>query len=692
MKIKFTLALLSTILPTFTIIPTITSCTKKVKWVVIKDIDSVFNWTYKHNSDSKIILESWKNPLAEVHVTNIKFLDTYNVINPSTHANTQVHISGLEDQFFINSEVENVDISKTSITEIPIQCFAGCRNLQHIYLPSSCTYIGANAFAQSGIRDIDFTYVNDVDEAAFLYCTNLKEVYLPSSIIYVGDQAFCGCNGLKKVYWDCNCENTGDQHEAIPNEPLGYTFNYDCNLSSFTFGPTAKAVLKRISMQTFWNCTSLKNIDIPDGVETIGDVAFWNTGLTSFKIPSSLQIPYDSNHGETYNPFACSDISSWNTNGNLNFFADDKQNLYVCSLSDDSSPSGYPTLLSVNLTASSYTIPSSVKYITPCALTSRFIKTVDAEDGTVLSISSIYKGNQLDYNAWAEDMDTGGKNSWASLQSINLINVSCPTIPELCFCNSQWLSSVILPYNCSYLGNNAFEGTSVKLDQILSTSNISAISCGVGVFNALHSDTSSISPTDIKKIILSDLGLTPTSLFAFISSLHTIEWNSNSFTSAGITTSELENSSSLHSTFAGCKNLANVDLSGMTGLKELSGTFTSDYVLDDAILPSNVSSMSGAFENCTGLTSLTFLGNLNNFNSDQESFRNCSSITNLYFPNASIAEPVSTNFNSSLFAYSYFSSGYPTIHLPNSLSGQATQWVSNFPNWNIVYDLTGGEM
>jgi len=533
-----------------------------------------------------------------------------------------------------------------------------------------------------------------------LYCTKLKTLYLPSSISFVGNQAFCGCNGLSSVYWDCNCDNTGNIYDSSASsytEPQGYTFTNDTHITNFTFGPTAKEKLKYISMQTFWNCTSLKNIDIPDGVTTICDEAFWNTGLTSFKIPSSLQIPYDKFGYSTYNPFVYTEISSWDTNGNTNFYVDSNQNLYCSSLADiitPGSPSGYCTLLSLNMQESSYTIPSSVSYITPTAFTSRFIKTIDAQDETRLLGSVEHDSQDVYYNAWGENLTSGSnQNNWGTLESINLSNVSCASLPDMCFLDSRWLSSVVLPSNCSYIGEEALTGTSINLAETL-TSGASSISCGSQCFMGIRNDAMhQIRPADIKKIIQSDMGLTSWTLFGFNSSLKIIIWDVDSFSNAGISTDDLNKTQALNYTFAGCEALSSVDLSGLSSVEGLYDTFNDCEDLREIILPSSVIDMSGTFQDCVRMSSITFLGTLNDFTydsiDDESIFRNCPSITDLYFPDASATEPVSNDFNASLFINAHFNSQPPTIHLPKALESIANPWSTNFMGWTISYDING---
>ena len=39
----------------------------------------------------------------------------------------------------------------------------------------------------------------------------------------------------------------------------------------------------------FYECTSLKNIDLPEGMESIGEGCFWESGLEEINIPKSVK-------------------------------------------------------------------------------------------------------------------------------------------------------------------------------------------------------------------------------------------------------------------------------------------------------------------------------------------------------------------------------------------------------------------
>lgn len=137
----------------------------------------------------------------------------------------------------------SIDLSATSITQIPESAFAGCSNLATVILPSTCTTIGANAFAgctklvtltassvttvgndsfracsalttlpstiraagafsfaQSGVTSVDLTGMTSVGEGAFAGCESLTAVTVAADAT-LPDALFAGCTALDVGDW-----------------------------------------------------------------------------------------------------------------------------------------------------------------------------------------------------------------------------------------------------------------------------------------------------------------------------------------------------------------------------------------------------------------------------------------------------------------------------------------------------------
>lgn len=204
------------------------------------------------------------------------------------------NITILAPACFMYTGIEEV-VFNEYITEIPDFAFCGCRNLKEIEIPDTIYYVG---------------------EAAFKDCANLEEVTLGEKVTYLGiacfsntkietlhlgaevinaDGAFMNCPYLQEVtvsllneyfyadenalynvytYYDEECPAEIDYEEIY----LVYYFGKNTD-ESFTVSED----VNYISDYAFYNCKTLKHINMPD-VFFIGAKAFANSSLENFDL------------------------------------------------------------------------------------------------------------------------------------------------------------------------------------------------------------------------------------------------------------------------------------------------------------------------------------------------------------------------------------------------------------------------
>ena len=198
-----------------------------------------------------------------------------------------------EKAFYGCIRLANVTIG-SGVTSMKKGLFNSCRSLTKITIPDSITSIDSNIF--SGCDNIAYNKHNNglylgnannpflilmgvenknvlsfkinektkiIYDGAFGDCSNLISVTIPDRVTSIGSNAFSGCSSLENI-------NVSENNTA---------FSYQ---DSILYNKEKTKIIVVL--------TGIKgNVIIPDGVTSIGDWTFYNcTGLTSITLPNSV--------------------------------------------------------------------------------------------------------------------------------------------------------------------------------------------------------------------------------------------------------------------------------------------------------------------------------------------------------------------------------------------------------------------
>ena len=166
--------------------------------------------------------------------------------------------------------------------------FSGCSSLTSIDLPTSVTKIEGSAF--SGCEALASINIPDgvktIENNTFYGCTSLSSITIPDGVTTIKGSAFSDCKSLTTIIIPNSVIAIGNKDSG--GWINGNSFSNCIKLTSVTLSNQ----LETIENNTFSGCTSLESITIPSSVTKIGEGAFYScSGLKVVK--SEIASPYE---------------------------------------------------------------------------------------------------------------------------------------------------------------------------------------------------------------------------------------------------------------------------------------------------------------------------------------------------------------------------------------------------------------
>ena len=201
------------------------------------------------------------------------------------------------DAFASSIHLKSVELPN-SLKYIGNNAFEGCTNLESINIPESLEYLGSQAFdgceklplteyenaLYLGSESAPYTILMSakdtaidgvctlhtdtkiINELAFADCTEIDEIIIPSGIRYIGLYAFENCYDLEFT--------RHDSIDYLGNESNPYLVCVEAIEKDNTLSYTIHENTKIIAPGAFAGCKKLEEVNIPNGLKTIGEFAF----------------------------------------------------------------------------------------------------------------------------------------------------------------------------------------------------------------------------------------------------------------------------------------------------------------------------------------------------------------------------------------------------------------------------------
>lgn len=290
-----------------------------------------------------------------------------------------------------NNILQNINIGN-KVETIPQGIFSCIDNVKSINFPNSIKTIERYAFYKNNVSEVNLNNKLETIGAEAFGFSGIERITIPENVKFIYAKAFANCYKLKEV----NYNAINSSYDAIDGNTIYYLFGSALSLQKVNIGSRVEKIpigafgglqtveniklpdnVKEVESYAFFHSSGIRNLDLGNGLEKIGNEAFTNLKITELTLPESLKSIgawafYGCNDIGTlyYNSINCStDGVVINGISYYPFQADDKPDVSDCFnieniyIGDKVKSLGDDLFRKCNIT--NITIPSNVEYIAP---------------------------------------------------------------------------------------------------------------------------------------------------------------------------------------------------------------------------------------------------------------------------------------------------------------------------------------
>ena len=500
------------------------------------------------------------------------------------------------------------------VVEIKKEAFKSINNIKKIILSNSIISIG---------------------DYAFYGCTSLTSIEIPNSVTNIGKSALEGCNDLKSIALPFIGNGSYKTH-------FGYIFGANSYRDNNCVPTSLKKVIvtntTSISDHSFYGCTGLTSIEIPNSVTSIGYSAFYNcTGLTSITLPfigngsDETRFGYIFGTDNKYVPTSLKKviITGGKSIGSSAFY--DCTSLTSIEIPNsvtsigDSAFRGCTSLTNIEI-PNSVTSIEYYAFIGCTSLTNVYYNGT-IEDWCNISFNGSYS-NPMEYANHFFMIDEN--NEYEEVTEI-VIPETVTKIGNYQFCGLKNVMNITIPNSVTSIGYSAFSGctglTSITLPFIGNGSDETHFGYIFGANS--YSDNLKNVPESLNEIIITNAKSIGDSAFYGCTALKSVEVT-ESITS-------IRDSAVRYMKLTIIVSSNNVTNIGDSAFMNCSG-------LTSVVLPCSVKNIGkSAFSGCVLLTNIEIPNNVTSIG--ESAFSGCRSLTNIYY-NGTIEDWCNISFDS----------------------------------------------
>lgn len=178
-----------------------------------------------------------------------------------------------------------ITLSK-NLTSVGVSAFQGCSSLTEILLPDGVRSLGDGLFFSCSA--LTSLVVPDgavrLDWYVFRFCENLQSLHIGSGVKSVGEGLIWDCPSLKSVVVD-------DDNPVFDSRD-GCNAVIETATNTLVFGCRSTRIpasVTDIGQRSFYGCSELTSLTIPEGVKHIWREAFCGSGLRRIAFPETIK-------------------------------------------------------------------------------------------------------------------------------------------------------------------------------------------------------------------------------------------------------------------------------------------------------------------------------------------------------------------------------------------------------------------
>lgn len=213
-----------------------------------------------------------------------------------------VAFSATEGGFYTVANTVEYDGHNCPVIAVGRRSFSGHSKLQSVTMGANVMTIDSAAFRNNtALQNVNFnTAINTIGDHAFTGCSALTAISLPAGLSNIGANPFINCTALTHIAFYGTSNRYCVVNNVLFNRDKTILIAYPDGLTDQEY--TVPATVTSIGKSAFMGARNLFFVNLPEGLEEIGDEAFAVSAIGSVDIPASVK-------SIGYNP--------WYSNGSL---------------------------------------------------------------------------------------------------------------------------------------------------------------------------------------------------------------------------------------------------------------------------------------------------------------------------------------------------------------------------------------